>query len=82
MKLIGTSQNIQSLRIYPNYYNFFFTLQSVRMSTTHINFDDKKIKHKGAATLISNHKLQNNCSLKKYISEHKCKNYVNLCEFM
>ena len=39
-------------------------------------------KHKSAATLISNHKLQNNCSLKKYISEHKYKNYVNSCEFM
>ena len=39
-------------------------------------------KHKPAATLISNHKLQNNCSLKKYISEHKYKNYVNSCEFM
>ena len=39
-------------------------------------------KHKAAATLISNHKLQNNCSLKKYISEHKYKNYVNSCEFM
>ena len=35
-------------------------------------------KHKVAATLINNHKLQNNYSLKKYISEHKCKNYVNL----
>ena len=39
-------------------------------------------KYKAAATLISNHKLQNNCSLKKYISEHKYKNYVNSCEFM
>ena len=49
---------------------FFFTLQSVRMSTKQINFDNKKIKHKGAATLISNHKLQNNCSLKKCILKH------------
>ena len=30
------------------------------------------IKNKAAATLISIHKLSNNCSLKKYISEHKC----------
>ena len=35
-------------------------------------------KHKTVATLIS----KNNCSLKKYFSEHKYKNYVNLCEFM
>ena len=33
------------------------------------NFDKK---YRAAATLISNHKLSNNCSLKKYISEHKC----------
>ena len=39
-------------------------------------------KHKTVAILISNHKLQNSCSLKKHISEHKYKNYVNLCEFM
>ena len=40
-------------------------------------------KHKAAAaTLISNHKLQNNCSFKKCISEYKCKNYVNSCEFI
>ena len=29
-------------------------------------------KHKAVATLISNHKLQNNCSLKKCISKHRC----------
>ena len=29
-------------------------------------------KYKAAAKLISNHKLQNNCSLKKCISKHKC----------
>ena len=39
-------------------------------------------KHKAAATLISNYKLQNNCSLKKYISKHKYKNYVNLCKLI
>ena len=39
-------------------------------------------KHKAAATLINIHKLLNNCSLKKYISKHKYKNYVNLCEFI
>ena len=32
------------------------------MSTKYINFEDKKIKHKGAATLIR----------KKCISKHKC----------
>ena len=28
------------------------------------------------------YKKENNCSLKKYISEHKYKNYVNLDEFI
>ena len=41
------------------------------MSTKYINFEDKKIKHKGAATLINISALQN-CSLKKYVSEHRC----------
>ena len=53
---------------------------SSRSATTVIS--QQPWKHKAAATIISNHKLQNNCSLKKYISEYKCKNYVNLCEFM
>ena len=65
---------------------FFFQVQFLRIrllsrsATTLIS--QQPWKHKAAATLISNHKLQNNCSLKKYISEHKYKNYVNLCEFM
>ena len=45
---------------------------SSRLATTLIS--QQSWKHKAAATLISNHKLQNNCSPKKYISEHKCKN--------
>ena len=28
------------------------------------------------------YKIENNCFLKKYISEDKYKNYVNLCEFI
>ena len=45
---------------------------SSRSATTLIS--QQSWKHKATATLISNHKLQNNCFLKKYISEHKCKN--------
>ena len=52
----------------------------IRSATTIIS--QQPWKHKAAATLISSHKLQNNCSLQNYISEYKCKNYVNLCEFM
>ena len=44
--------------------------------------DRIRLASRSATTLISNHKLQNNCSLKKYISKYKYKNYVNLCEFM
>ena len=67
-----------------NIFFWFSVLDSIRLSsrsaTTLIN--QQPWKHKAAATLISNHKLQNNCYLKKYISEYKCKNYVNLSEFM
>ena len=65
---------------------FFFQVQFLRIrllsrsATTLIS--QQSWKHKAAATLISNRKLLNNCSLRKYISEYKCKNYVNLCEFM
>ena len=65
---------------------YFFQVQFLRIrllnrsATTLIS--QQPWKHKAAATLISNHKLQNNCSLKKYISEHKYKNYVNSCEFI
>ena len=52
------------------YYFFDSVLDRIRLSS------------RSATTLISNHKLQNNCSLKKYISKYKYKNYVNLCEFM
>ena len=64
----------------------FFQVQFLRIrllnrsATTLIS--QQPWKHKAAATLTSNHKLQNNCSLKKYISEHKYKNYVNLCKLI
>ena len=63
---------------------WFSVLDKIRLSSRSATtlISQQPWKHKAAATLISNHKLQNNCSLKKYISEHKCKNYVNLCEFM
>ena len=58
------------------------TCQYCKSCTCDENFDKKyraaaKLisnheKHKAAATLISSHNLQNNCSLKKCISEHKC----------
>ena len=63
---------------------WFSVLDKIRLSSRSATtlISQQPWKHKAAATLISNHKLQNNCSLKKYISEHKCKNYVNWCEFM
>ena len=63
---------------------WFSVLDRIRLSSRSATtlISQQPWKHKAAATLISNHKLQNNCSLKKYISEHKCKNYVNSCEFM
>ena len=59
---------------------WFSVLDKIRLSSRSATtlISQQPWKHKAAATLISNHKLQNNCSLKKYISEHKCKNYVNL----
>ena len=67
------------------YYFFWFSvLDKIRLSSRSATtlISQQPWKHKAAATLISNHKLQNNCSLKKYISEHKYKNYVNSCEFI
>ena len=45
-------------------------------------FIDNKCFNNKKCSPISNHKLQNNCSLKKHISEHKYKNYVNFYEFI
>ena len=65
---------------------YFFQVQFLRIgllnrsATTLIS--QQPWKYEAVATLISNHKLQNNYSLKKYISEYKCKNYVNSCEFI
>ena len=65
-------------------YIYFFQVQFLRiillnrLATTLIS--QQPGKHNAVATLISKYKLQNNCSLKKYISERKCKDYVNLCE--
>ena len=56
----------------PMCYNFrleFIHINTGRAFTCRENFDNK---YRTAAKLISNHKLSNNCSLKKYISEHKC----------
>ena len=63
---------------------WFSVLDKIRLSSRSATtlISQQPWKHKAAATLISNHKLQNNCSLKKYISEHKYKNYMNLCEFI
>ena len=55
----------------PIYYNsriVFIHINTEKAFTYGENFDKK---YRAAATLISNHKLSNNCSLKKYISEHK-----------
>ena len=67
-------------------FDYFFQVQFLRIrllnrsATTLIS--QQPGKHKAAAALISNYKLQNNCSLKKYISKHKYKNYVNLCKLI
>ena len=66
------------------FFLLFSVLDKIRLSSRSATtlISQQPWKHKAAATLISNHKLQNNCSLKKYISEHKYKNYVNSCEFI
>ena len=62
------------------YYFFDSVLDRIRVSSRSATtlISQQPWKHKSAATLICNHKLQNNCYLKKYISEYECKNYVNL----
>ena len=63
---------------------WFSVLDRIRLSSRSATklISQQPWKHKAAATLISSHKLQNNCFIKKYISGHRCKNDVNLCEFM
>ena len=63
---------------------WFSVLDRIRLSSRSATtlISQQTWKHKAAATLISSHKLQNNCFIKKYISGHRCKNDVNLCEFM
>ena len=47
----------------------FIHINTGKAFTCGENFDKK---YRAAVTPISNHKLSNNSSLKKYISEHKC----------
>ena len=63
------------------FFSRFLRIRLLNKSATTL-ISQQPWKHKAGATLISNHKLQNNCFLKKYISEHKYNNYVNSCEFM
>ena len=53
----------------PMCYNSSLVFIHINTFTCGENFDKK---YRAAATLSSNHKLSNNCSLKKYISGHKC----------
>ena len=56
----------------PIYYNLRLVFIHINVGKAFSCGENFGKKDRAAAKLISNHKLLNNCSLKKYISEHKC----------